>query len=309
MAEIVGLVAMSHSPSWDLSSPATGAGATFADAVAASRDLVGRYKPDALVVFGPDHFRNFFYDVLPPFCIGIEAVDGFGDYSSAKGPLPCASALGRAILHGVLDAGFDPATSLHMSVDHGLTQPYEALDRSRTIPIVPIMVNAAGAPRPSFRRCHAFGRAVGSAIRASDAASRVVVVASGGMSHWLPAVSADDAGISEETRDYVINGRSRAREYNELRERSSAERKKKGVQGHINSDWDRWFLSCLEAGTLEPIFDLTTEQLEETAGNGAHELRSWLAAIGAWGGPVEVAGYEPVPLWVTGMGCIAGFAP
>ena len=27
---------------------------------------------DAIVVFGPDHFRNFFYDVLPQFCIGIE---------------------------------------------------------------------------------------------------------------------------------------------------------------------------------------------------------------------------------------------
>jgi 2,3-dihydroxyphenylpropionate 1,2-dioxygenase len=308
VAEIVGLVAMSHSPSWDMGAPIEGAGAKFAHAVAETRDLVARYQPDALVVFGPDHFRNFFYDVLPAFCIGVERVHGFGDYGSPSGPLPCAGALGRAILHGVMEAGFDPATSLNMSVDHGLTQPYEALDRARETPIVPIMVNAAGAPRPSFRRCHAFGRAVGEAIRASDEAGRVVVVASGGMSHWLPAVSADDAAISPETRDYVINGRSCVREYNAARERSSAERKRKGVQGRVNDEWDRWFLSCLATGDLEPIFALTSEQIEEQAGNGAHELRSWLAALGAWNGPVGVAGYEPVPLWLTGMGCIAGFA-
>jgi hypothetical protein len=43
----------------------------------------------------------------------------------------------------------------------------------------------------------------------------------------------------------------------------------------------------------------------ERAGNGAHEIRSWLTVAGAVpGGPARVLAYEPVPAWVTGMGVI-----
>lgn len=307
MARVIGMVAMSHSPSWDLSPKIAGPGAEFVDAVGVARSRVAAEQPDAFVVFGPDHFRNFFYDVLPAFCVGVEAVEGFGDYSSPKGPLPCAGRLGRAILIHLMNSGFDPATSLRMSIDHGLTQPYAALDPALATPMVPIMINASGAPRPSLRRCYDFGRAVGDAIRAWDGPARVMVVGSGGLSHWVPPVSADDPNIAADVRDYVINGRALAREYNEARERSSAERKKKGVEGRVNEEWDRWFLSCLVAGELDVVLDLDAETLEERAGNGAQELRSWIAALGAWGGAVRVEGYEPVPHWVTGMGCIAGF--
>lgn len=308
MARIVGMVAMSHSPSWDLQPISQGSGAVFVTAVAEARATVERIRPDAMIVFGPDHFRNFFYDVLPPFCIGVETIEGFGDYSSAKGPLPCAAALGRAIIDYVMDAGFDPAVSLHMSVDHGITQPYQAIDKALTTPIVPIMVNGSGAPRPSFRRCWEFGRAVGAAVAAIPEDLKIIAIGSGGLSHFLPAISADDAGITAETRDYVINGRPRAREYNEMRERSSFERRKKAINGRISEDWDRWFLARMTAGDLEPLFALTPAEIDEQAGNGAQELRAWFAALGAWGGPVKIACYEPVPTWVTGMGCVTGFA-
>ena len=307
MAKLVGIIAMSHSPSWDLSPKLDGPGGRFVAAVQDAKHALEQARPDALVVFGPDHFRNFFYDVLPPFCIGVEAVESYGDYATASGPLPAAQRLGRDILEHVMEHGFDPATSLHMSIDHGITQPYQALDPALHIPMVPVMVNGSGAPRPSFRRCFDFGRAVGDAIRASSAAERVVVVGSGGMSHFLPPVSADDAGIAPETRDYIINGRARSREYNAVRERSSAERKKAGTQGRVSEAWDRWFLDCLETGALDGIFAMPPAEMEQQAGNGAHELRAWMAALGAWNGPVKVAGYEPVPLWVTGMGCVTGF--
>lgn len=308
MARIEGLVAMSHSPFWDMSPAVSGPGETFVRGVIEARAAVARIKPDALVIFGPDHFRNFFYDVLPPFCIGLETVVAFGDYGTPKGELPLDRALARAIQSGVTEAGFDPAVSLKMGIDHGLSQPYAVLEPSLKTPMVPIMVNASGSPRPAMRRCYDFGKAVGDAIRALPDSKRVLILASGGLSHWVRPVSEEDPGTTAETRDYVINGRERVVEYSAARDASLQERIKQGVDGRVNAEWDRWFLDTLSSGDLSPILALTDDVLQENAGNGSHELRAWVAALGAWGGPVAPIAYEPVRSWVTGMGCLGGFA-
>jgi 2,3-dihydroxyphenylpropionate 1,2-dioxygenase len=307
MAQIVGFVAMSHSPFWDMSPDVRGAGEAFVRGVNKARDLVEEHAPDAFVVFGPDHFRNFFYDVLPPFCIGMESVNGFGDYGTPSGELPISPPLGASIYRSVVDSGFDPAFSLKMGVDHGISQPYAVLHRELKTPMVPIMVNASGAPRPSMRRCFAFGKAVGNAIRAYPENKRVMIIASGGLSHWIKAVSADDPQTTAETRDHTINGRERVVEYSAARDASLQERIKQGVDGNVNAEWDQWFLDRIVAHDLDPIFALSDDAVQTSAGNGAHELRTWIAAIGAWGGPVEQLSYEPVRSWVTGMGCIGGF--
>lgn len=308
MAQIQGLVAMSHSPFWDMSPDVRGAGETFVQGVNEARRLLQQNRPDAFVVFGPDHFRNFFYDVLPPFCIGIGKVSGFGDYGTPEGDLPVANALGKFIYEAVVGSGFDPAFSLNMGIDHGISQPYAVLDPALKIPMVPIMVNASGAPRPPLRRCYEFGRAVGDAIRAYSGSGRIMILASGGLSHWIKPVSADDPNTTEDIRDYVVNGRSRAVQYSAARDASLQERIRQGVDGNVNAEWDRWFLDRVSAGDLESIFALSDESLQSQAGNGAHELRTWLAALGAWRGDVRNFSYEPVRSWVTGMGCLGGFA-
>ena len=124
MASIVGCVAFSHSPFWDLSFDISGPGEDFIRGVAQAREIAKRLKPDAFVIFGPDHFRNFFffYDVLPPFCIGVNEVEGIGDYGLPKRALPSAAALGAGIYQHVIEHGFDPAVSMRMGVDHGITQ-------------------------------------------------------------------------------------------------------------------------------------------------------------------------------------------
>jgi 2,3-dihydroxyphenylpropionate 1,2-dioxygenase len=302
--EIAGLVAMSHTPSWDLSFDHRGPGERYVSAVGEARRLVAQLEPDVLVVFGPDHFRNFFYDAMPPFCVGAEAVEGFGDYSSPKGRLPGHPELGRFIVEAVMSAGFDPAISLKMGIDHGITQPYAALAGERSPRLVPIMVNCGGGPMPSLRRCHAFGRAVGDAIRAFPEVGRALVVGSGGLSHSPPSVSPFDPSVSADVRDYVINGRPRASEFNAAREKQSIERRKAGGVGPINSSWDEWFLDHLRSGDLEPVLRTSADELLREAGVGGQEVRTWIAAVGAWGRPIEHIAYEPVPGWITGMGCV-----
>ncbi len=306
--QIVGLVAMSHSPSWDLSMDHQGPGARYVAAVSQARELARAALPDAIVVFGPDHCRNFFFDLMPAFCIGAETLAGFGDYSSPAGPLPAATALARGLAESLMERGFDPALSLRMGVDHGITQAYGAVDPTLATPLVPVLVNCAGPPMPSLRRCHGFGQAVGRAIRAMPGAERVLVVGSGGLSHSPPSVSPDDPLLSADNRDYVINGRGRARDFNAAREQASIARRKLGGVGPINEAWDGWFLQRIATGDLEPILAMSSEELLAQAGVGGQEVRAWMAALGAWDAPVANLAYEPVPTWITGMGCISAFA-
>jgi 2,3-dihydroxyphenylpropionate 1,2-dioxygenase len=306
MAELIGMVGLSHSPFWEWEQPVSGPGAAFVAKVTEARGRCAQAAPDAIVIFGPDHFRNFFYDSLPPFCIGTERCHGFGDYGTPKGELPLARALARGILEHLMGAGFDPAQSADMGVDHGLTQSYAVLTPSPAVPLVPIMVNAGGAPLPSMRRCHAFGRAVGDAIRASDAVARVLVVGSGGMSHWPKSMSLDNPALDERTRDYAIHGRKCALEDSAARVASVIARRGQ-VRGRVNPEFDQWVIGRLRANQIEALLDMPSDELERKGGNGAHELRCWVAAIGAWDGVVQQFGYEPVPEWVTGMGCVAAW--
>lgn len=78
--------------------------------------------------------------------------------------------------------------------------------------------------------------------------------------------------------------------------------------GDIDEQFDRWFLQRLERGELEEVFDLSDEELDQ-AGNGAHEIRSWLTVAGvAAPAKATTLAYEPIAPWITGMG-VAIFEP
>ena len=77
---------------------------------------------------------------------------------------------------------FDVAVSYRMPVDHGFVQLWEAmLGDFKSIPILPIFVNAAAPPVPTYRRARQLGKSVGrfAAFRqevlfAASAASRTI---------------------------------------------------------------------------------------------------------------------------------------
>jgi hypothetical protein len=74
--------------------------------------------------------------------------------------------------------------------------------------------------------------------------------------------------------------------------------------GRIDSEFDRWFLGRLERGEVEDVLDMPDEELE-VAGNGAHEIRSWLTIAGlAAPATATFLAYEPIAPWITGMGVV-----
>ena len=104
------MVGMSHSPFATMMPPARpGApGGRFLADAARVAAAVAAMAPDALVVIGPDHFHANFYDVMPPFVLGVAEAEAFGDFGSRSGPLPVASELAWAIRDG--GTGIRPMT-------------------------------------------------------------------------------------------------------------------------------------------------------------------------------------------------------
>lgn len=73
--------------------------------------------------------------------------------------------------------------------------------------------------------------------------------------------------------------------------------------GDIDEEFDRWFLDVLARGATETILDMQDDEIV-LAGNGAHEIRSWVAVAAAAAGPATVLAYEPIAPWITGMGVV-----
>jgi 2,3-dihydroxyphenylpropionate 1,2-dioxygenase len=302
VSEIVGMVGMSHSPFATMLPPPSAAapGGRFLADASRVATAVGALVPDALVVIGPDHFHANFYDVMPPFVLGVAEADAFGDFGSRRGPLPVASALAWSIHEGLSRDGFDVALSYTLTVDHGIVQSYDMVRGRADIPLVPLVVNTAAPPLPSMRRCVALGRSLGAAIRVAGV-GRVLIVASGGLSHWLPSNDPRDESVPAERRAAVIHGRRDVRAFSAAREPGV-----RALAGNpdapVNAAWDSWFLKQLVTADLDPVTDLGDEGLEERAGRGGHEIRTWLIGFTAAARPLVWTSYEAVPEWVTGMG-------
>jgi 2,3-dihydroxyphenylpropionate 1,2-dioxygenase len=302
MSEIIGLVGISHSPFATLLPPADGAapGGRFLADAALVAAAVTRLAPDAVVVIGPDHFHANFYDVMPPFVLGVEEATGFGDYGSRPGPLPVAAELAWPIRDGLAAAGFDVALSYALTVDHGVVQSYDMIC-GPGLPLVPLVVNTAAPPLPTLERCAALGSALGAAIRAAAFGGRVLLVASGGLSHWLPSNDPRDPSVATERRASVIGGRRDVRAFAAARE-PAVLAMAGDPNAHVNREWDGWFLKQLSDGDLTRVAELGDAGLEENAGSGGHEIRTWLVGLAAVGAPLVWTSYEAVPEWITGMG-------
>ena len=302
MSEVIGFVGISHSPFATMMPPREGEpGSQFLADAARVAKAVTDLAPDAVVVIGPDHFHANFYDVMPPFVIGVESACGYGDFDSTSGPLPVDAALAWVVRDGLCALGFDPALSYALTVDHGVVQGYEMAVGGNHLPMVPIVLNTAAPPLPSLGRCRDLGVALGAVLRDAPGDLRVLVVASGGLSHWLPSNDPRDATVVGERRAALIHGRADVDAFT-----SAREPRVRAMGGDpdapVNREWDTWFLETLRHTDLGPVVDLGDAGLEGAAGRGAHEVRSWVAGHAAVGRPLVWTSYEPVPEWITGMG-------
>jgi 2,3-dihydroxyphenylpropionate 1,2-dioxygenase len=280
--------------------------AGFHAAVAEAARSVAAWAPDLCIVFYPDHFNGFFYELMAPFCIGTAAV-AVGDYGTAPGEMNVAADHAEALAAFILAHSVDIGLSYAMRVDHGVTQPIELLSGAQEFPpIIPIFINCAAVPLAPFARARALGGAVGAWARQS--ASRVLLLASGGLSHDPPLPNIRAA--TGDARAALINGRpmthaARAARQQRVRNAAHAATVGTGTTRLLAPAWDRALLEALRNGKTDVADAWLDDDVTETAGRGAHETRSWIAACAALqaAGPyhADILFYAPIVEWLTGM--------
>src|SRR5262249_23762893 len=142
----VALCATSHSPLIGLHDPQPEVRAEVDGVLAAARAFVADFDPELVVLFAPDHYNGFLYDMMPSFCVGAWATS-VGDYGLPIGPLNVDRDAAYAIVNTVLGAGVDVALSEDMQVDHGFVQPLTMLFPAMTaVPVVPVFINCVAEP-------------------------------------------------------------------------------------------------------------------------------------------------------------------
>jgi 2,3-dihydroxyphenylpropionate 1,2-dioxygenase len=273
----------------------------FRDALYAARDEIAAARPDTVVIVGSNHFRGFWLDLIPSFTIGVGECDASGESGTPKGPQPVDVPLARHIADTLVESGrFDIAYSARLQIDHGQSHAIQYLLSNMNVEIVPIVVNVFAPPLPTLGRCDELGRAIREAIQAFPGNRRVAVIGSGGLSHRLPwpdwrAPDGDDAEFMVQA---WLDGRNNWQDYDARRRQII-----RAAQAAINPEFDDEFLALVEKGQTHRIADYTTERLEEVAGNGAQEVRTWLVMAAALGhAPGRRLCYEELPEWLTGMG-------
>lgn len=233
----------------------------------AVRDRIGALEATTVIVIGADHYVLFSPQCLPSFLIGIGDVTGpYEKFPGvAQDEIPNNRPLAQHILHHGRANGFDWAASKSLRVDHSVGLPGRvcALPNSTVKGVIPVYLASGVEPLIPIRRAYQLGGAIRAAVEAFDEDERVVVIGSGGISHWV--------------------GMSR--------------------MGDHNESFDRMVLDCVVRGDPEPLLALTDAEIVEQAGNGGLEIRNLVCAMGAMPGNTgSLIAYHDRPEWVAGLG-------
>ncbi|MDF2788809.1 MAG: hypothetical protein K0S80_1907 [Neobacillus sp.] len=306
MAEIIAGVAMSHSPMIMTNEAGGGEkGQRFLQTAAEMKKYLEDSGADVIVLISDDHFNSYFYDHMPSFTIGIGECEGWGDWQLPKYNVPVQKELAKHILNTSLENNVDFAFTLKMKVDHGHTQGIYFLNPDLQIPVVPIAVNTSAPPLPTMDRCFQIGEVVRKAIESWDNDLKVAIVASGGLSHWVPIPKIDSEKPEDQSLIQVLkNGRQQIEQLDEyLHTRETRVTRIK--TGPVNEQVDREFLRLVTEKDYAALRNWSAEYIEENLGNGGQEIRNWLVLLGALQSlDASVACYEPIPEWVTGMAIV-----
>jgi len=264
------------------------------------------FAPDLLIQFAPDHFNGFFYEVMPSFCVGINATS-LGDWDTSTGPLPVVSDDALQLSEMLLHEGVDVAVSYRMEVDHGFVQIWERMfGNFSRFPTIPIFINSAAPPLPTFKRARLLGEAVGRWAAASG--KRVLISASGGLSHDPPTPSILTA--PDEVKERLISGRYPSEEVQRARVERVLAAGARAVNGTpeilpVDPDWDAAFIEKLQSGDLEAFDAIAMKDVRAKAGRGGPEVLAWVAAFAALSTQgkyqADLVYYEAIQGWIAGM--------
>ncbi|MDH3233393.1 MAG: protocatechuate 3,4-dioxygenase [Alphaproteobacteria bacterium] len=195
MGHVVGGLGIAHTPSMghafdgrkDVAFPERWQ--RWFDGLAPVKRWIAELKPSHMVIIYNDHLNYFDFSVYPTFAIGMAAKFPQADEGWGKRPLPDLDGdpgFSAPVATSLVSDGFDLTFCQELEIDHGIYSWLPCVvEPPWPMPILPIAVNMVMQPVPTAGRLHALGAALRSAIADSPVDARVLVVATGGMSHQI----------------------------------------------------------------------------------------------------------------------------
>lgn len=265
MGRIVGGFGMSH-----VLFPPNGVEPQAERVIAGMLDIrrrIAALEPDVIVLAGSDHLNNFSLAAQITLAVGVaDSFTTMGDGTPTT-TFPGHRAFAEAFARFAEPNGFDLVQMEEVKPDHGMSLPKLIVDPTDTVPVVPVYINTLMPVPPSPRRCYRLGAVLKDMVeRERPADERVVVVGTGGLSHWLCLPE----------------------------------------QGRIAVDFDEDFIARMVAGRSAELAEMDNAHILRESGNGGLEVAAWLFMAGALPeARGEKIFYEPIPQWISGMGGVA----
>lgn len=164
-------------------------------------------NPDIVVIVGDDHKEVYQEDNMPALAVywgetlpyrpqGImkwkydpKLMPDFWYWQDAR-DYPVASEFARRLIGDFMKRDFDPAHSQYypegQGMSHSFGYVYRRIMTEKTYPIIPVNVNTYYPPNQvTPLRCYRIGEAIRESIEAWPEDLRVVVMATGGLSHFV----------------------------------------------------------------------------------------------------------------------------
>jgi aromatic ring-opening dioxygenase LigB subunit len=234
------------------------------------KESLEELNPDVLILIGDDQHENYQAHIPQLAIYTGQRVVSVDRESQTSLELPCDAEIAMHILNTSVEAGFDVTSSNAYPDDelrsHAHAQVLNFLQP--TMPIVPVFVNSINIPAPNPDRCYAFGQCIGKAIETFGEPRRVVLYASGGLSHFSQGFP-----YKHYSGPYTL--------------------------GAISEQFDRRLVEWMRAGQGAEMQTLTSSELLY---HGDIELRVWITLLGVLGErKPEWLRYEPFYRGIMGM--------
>ena len=222
--------------------------------------------PDALIVVGAEHFGNFFMNNMPAFALGMA--------DEYEGPIedPGWLAIARTKVPGNAALSSKIIAEVMQTVDVAFAEEWK-FDHAIAVPLhfltpaydLPVIPANINCQGPPLTPLHR-AWAFGEALRraADKLPERIAIVATGGISHW-PA-----------TPD----------------------------SGKVNEAWDREFLARWSRNDKAALLSYTDAECYRDGGQGAFEIRTFVALAAAARGAGTVRYSRAIPIFA--VSCTVG---
>jgi aromatic ring-opening dioxygenase catalytic subunit (LigB family) len=271
MAKLVGVFAASHAPlivrNWQGVTPVNQTALT--EALTEMGRRMNAAKPDVIIEIAPDHWVNFFINNLPSILVGVgEEHEGPGEPWMKDFPHRTLAGHPKLAQH-ILETAFEH--SFEPSQSHHLTLDHGfciPLWKSGLNPIPPIVPIVFNDLEPPY-----------------PTVKRCYA--------WGQMLADAIKSYPEDIRVAVLATGGLSHSIGEA------------TMGVIEEEFDHECIRQFEAGDNPKLLSFLHEKLP-TIGNGAAEIRNWVAAHGAAGGSgFELLGYANVPEVYVGCGFAA----